>query len=323
MEGFTTYYQGGTNPKNLDSHDEESVNGIKFQKNKNKDILPAVPRIIVIGDIHGDWKVTQKLFLKFKLINSNGKWIAEPKNTHVVQVGDIVDRGGRPDTIGDECSEVKIMDFLDEIHSQAKLYGGGVFCILGNHEIMNVVGNFSYAGNESVKCFGGEKGRKNAFKPGGVMAKRFANTRNTVLKIGKFLFVHGGFNERHLTKSIPEINNLMKEFLKGDERVYNKHFMDYYMAYNGILWNRELSLGSPDCEKLEKILNHFHVNGLIVGHTVQERGINSKCQDKIWRVDTGMSDAFGKIDKKIQVLEILDNGEELPSNNNRPFRVLK
>ena len=64
------------------------------------------------------------------------------------------------------------------------------------------------------------------------------------------------------------------------------------------------------------------MNGLIVGHTVQEGGINSKCRDKIWRVDTGMSDAFGKIDKKIQVLEILDNGEELPSNNNRPFRVL-
>ena len=31
--------------------------------------------------------------------------------TIVVQVGDIVDRGGRPDTIGDECSELKIMDF--------------------------------------------------------------------------------------------------------------------------------------------------------------------------------------------------------------------
>ena len=30
------------------------------------------------------------------------KVIAEPKNTHVVQVGDILDRGGRPDTFGDE-----------------------------------------------------------------------------------------------------------------------------------------------------------------------------------------------------------------------------
>ena len=81
---------------------------------KMPDILPPCDRIIVIGDLHGDWKVTKEIFLKSKLIDMNFKWIAEPKNTIVVQVGDIVDRGGRPDTIGDECSELKIMDFLDE-----------------------------------------------------------------------------------------------------------------------------------------------------------------------------------------------------------------
>lgn len=292
------------------------------KKDNNSGELPPCPRIIVIGDIHGDWDVTKQIFLKYSLINSNGKWIAQPKNTHVVQVGDILDRGGRPDTIGDECSEVKIMDFLDDIHEQAKLYGGGVYCILGNHELMNVVGNFNYSGKESIQCFGGKEGRKNAFQPGGVMSRRFANTRNSVLKIGKFLFVHGGFNEKHLTKSIPEINNIMKRYLNGEKNLYNKDFIDYYMAYNGILWNRELSLGSPDCEKLEKILNHFNVNGLIVGHTVQDSGINSKCNNKIWRVDTGMSQAFGT-KQNIQVLEILDNGEPLSSNNNQPFRVLQ
>ena len=44
----------------------------------------------------------------------------------------------------------------------------------------------------------------------------------------------------------------MKKFLNGNESLYNKHFIDYYMAYNGILWNRELSLGSPDCAKLKR-----------------------------------------------------------------------
>ena len=128
--------------------------------------LPKCKRIIVIGDLHGDWDITKKIFIRYKLIDTNGKWIAKPKDTQVVQVGDIVDRGGRPDTVGDECSEVKIMDFLDDIHEQAQLYGGGVYCILGNHEIMNVVGNFTYAGEESIKCFGGEDERKKAFKSG-------------------------------------------------------------------------------------------------------------------------------------------------------------
>ena len=103
----------------------------------------ACKRIVVIGDIHGDWNITKKIFLKNKLIDRNMRWIVEPKDTKVIQVGDILDRGGRPGTVGDECSELKIMDFLDDIHEQQIIYGG-VFCLIGNHEIMNVVGNFTY-----------------------------------------------------------------------------------------------------------------------------------------------------------------------------------
>jgi hypothetical protein len=285
------------------------------------EILPPCKRIIVIGDIHGDWNITKKLFLKYKIIDENFRWIAEPKDTKIVQVGDILDRGGRPDTIGDECSELKIMDFLDDLNDKAELYGGGVYCLLGNHELMNVVGNFSYSGEMSVKCFGGEKGRKEAFKPGGIVAKRFACSRNAVIKIGSFLFVHGGMSLKHCKKNINQINETMRKFLNGKKELYDKDFIDYYMAYNGILWNRDLSLGSPDCEKVSKILKHYNVNGIIVGHTVQENGINSKCNEKVWRVDTGMSSAFGP-DENIQVLEILDNGEKLPSNGYKPFRVL-
>ena len=56
------------------------------------------------------------------------------------------------------------------------------------------------------------------------------------------------------------------------------------------------------------ILNNENGNGgIVVGHTVQEK-INSKCGGKVWAIDSGMSDAFGKKgDSKIQVLEILNN----------------
>ncbi len=290
-------------------------------KAKKTEILPACKRIIVVGDLHGDWEITKQLFLKYNIIDINNQWIAEPPDTKIVQVGDIVDRGGRPDTVGDECSELKIMDFLDDLNDKAELYGGGVYCLLGNHELMNVVGNFNYSGDMSIQCFGGVEKRKEAFKPGGVIAKRFACSRNAVMKIGSFLFVHGGMSEKHCKKNINEINSTMRKFLDGDKSLYNKDFMDYYMAYNGILWNRELSLGSPDCEKVEKILSYYDVNGIIVGHTVQEKGINNKCNQKVWRVDTGMSSAFGS-KNNIQVLEILDNGEKKTSNGFMPFRVL-
>ena len=288
---------------------------------KMADVLPPCDRIIVIGDLHGDWNVTKEIFLKSKLIDLNFRWIAEPKNTIVVQVGDIVDRGGRPDNIGDECSEMKIMDFLDECHSKAKLYGGGLYCILGNHEIMNVVGNFTYSSPMSIQCFGGIEGRKNQFKPCGILARRFAGTRNTVLKVGDFLFVHAGIMPQHLTKNIQEINEDMRNFLNTPGQNFSKEFSDYYLAFEGILWNRELAVGNPDCNELQKVLSHFKVGSMVVGHTVQSQGINSKCDNRIWKVDTGMSDAFGE-NGKIQVLEILDNGKASTKNNNKPYRII-
>ena len=288
---------------------------------KMPDILPPCDRIVVIGDLHGDWNVTKEIFLKAKLIDVNFRWIAYPQNTVVVQVGDIVDRGGRPDSIGDECSELKIMDFLDECHSKAKLYGGGVYCILGNHELMNVVGNFTYSTPMSIKCFGGVEKRREAFKPTGILARRFACTRNVVLKVGSFLFVHAGIAPKHLTKNIKEINQDMRDYLTSPGSQFTPEFQEYYMAYEGILWNREFSLGEPDCKKIQKVLNHFKVGSMIVGHTVQEQGINSKCDKKIWKVDTGMSDAFGE-NGKIQILEILNNGKPSNDNENRPFRII-
>ena len=288
---------------------------------KMPDILPPCDRIVVIGDLHGDWNVTKEIFLKAKLIDVNFRWIAYPQNTVVVQVGDIVDRGGRPDSIGDECSELKIMDFLDECHSKAKLYGGGVYCILGNHELMNVVGNFTYSTPMSIKCFGGVEKRREAFKPTGILARRFACTRNVVLKVGSFLFVHAGIAPKHLTKNIKEINQDMRDYLTSPGSQFTPEFQEYYMAYEGILWNREFSLGEPDCNKIQKVLNHFKVGSMIVGHTVQEQGINSKCDKKIWKVDTGMSDAFG-VNGKIQVLEILNDGKSSAKNHFKPFRII-
>ena len=61
------------------------------------------------------------------------------------------------------------------------------------------------------------------------------------------------------------------------------------------------------------------MNGLIVGHTVQEEGMNQKCKNKIWRVDTGMSQAFGS-KQNIQVLEITNN-PEYQNNKELPKKI--
>ena len=71
-------------------------------------ILPNVSRIIAIGDLHGDLSALIHALRKAKVIGPRGEWIG--KDTVVVQVGDVLDRGGRgvsvPST--EELEEVEI-----------------------------------------------------------------------------------------------------------------------------------------------------------------------------------------------------------------------
>jgi hypothetical protein len=76
-----------------------------------------------------------------------------------------------------------------------------------------------------------------------------------------------------------------------------------------IFWNRRYGKDDPDCRDLRKSLRYLDAENMVIGHTVQDDGINSKCDGEIWRVDIGMSAAFGgRGGERIQALEITDYG---------------
>ena len=73
-------------------------------------ILDYKKRIVVIGDIHGDFNsLLQSLYIA-EVINKNCDWIG--KNTIVIQLGDQLDKGGRDylsvDTTNDKLEELKV-----------------------------------------------------------------------------------------------------------------------------------------------------------------------------------------------------------------------
>lgn len=288
-------------------------------------ILPSQKRVIAIGDLHGDWKALISCLKLAKLVDRDLNWCAQPPSTKVIQLGDQLDRGGRncsSDT--DEASELKIFNYLDKLHSQATQVGGGVFSLLGNHELMNVRGDMRFTTPMSQKDFGNSlEDRIDAFKPGGYMAKRMACTRNIIMKVGSFLFVHGGYLPNHGQLSLGEINRIMREYLLGN--VYlsqQKYFDDLYLKESSLLWTRRLSGKKPQCGQLNKVFEQLNLNGLVVGHTPQENGIQSSCYQKLWKIDTGMSGAFCRRNPNYQVLEILDDGQANSLNNFKPIRIL-
>jgi len=277
-------------------------------------VLLPVKRIIAIGDIHGDYKATVLALKKAKVIDSNKNWIGG--TTVVVQLGDQIDRGGRVDLdkTEDEDSEFKIMNLLDKLHKKAKKQGGAVYSLIGNHEVMNVMGDYTYTSDMGIKHFGSRKQRQEYFKPGGKIAKKMAKKRNAILRIGDWIFVHAGIPSKIAQKyKIVEINNLMRNYLSGNKKLEkNKAFQELFLNNNSILWTRRFSEDKIDCSDLKKSLKSLGAKHMVIGHTPQEN-INNKCNGAIWRIDTGMSRAFGKRmgSERIQILEILNNGEKV------------
>ena len=275
-----------------------------------KGIYKAPYKILAIGDLHGDYKATLAVLKKGKIINDEKNWIA--KKTHVVQIGDILDRKPRSLNNSDEDSEFKILNLFMKLQKQAYDVGGAFHCIIGNHELLNIMGEFTYVSPMGFKKINKEK-RKELFKPGGKIAKKLAKRWNSIIKIGKYLFVHGGLNKRISYKyTIPYINSLMREYLNGNNKlIHSKRFKKLFINSNSLLWNRQLSGKFVNCKKLQKILNYKKAKSIIVGHTPQPNGINDKC-GLVWRIDTGMSRAFGDFDNdKIQILKIINNGKKI------------
>ena len=90
-------------------------------------------RIVAVGDLHGDYQAWQTIARAAGLIDAGGHWAGG--RTTLVQLGDILDR--QPDSL-------KIVRSLQQLQKEAPRAGGTVVVVLGNHEAMNLLGDFRY-----------------------------------------------------------------------------------------------------------------------------------------------------------------------------------
>lgn len=298
-------------------------------------ILPAVKRIIVIGDIHGDMDKLMSCLRIAKLINNKGKWIG--RDTVVVQVGDQIDScrfNGINDCndpsymIDDKPNDVNILYFMTKLHNMAQKHGGAVYSLMGNHELMNVMGDMSYVSYQNIKMFenyntskgimlDGLTARKHEFSPGNNIANFLACTRKIALVIGSNLFVHAGIIPHIAQKyKIDDMNKLLTMFLLK-ELEQPEIFTDLFTnGKTSPLWTRIYGSTINNCnELLQPLKNIYKVDRIYIGHTPQlKTGISSQCNNSVWMTDVGMSKAFDNISntphRNAQVLEIINDGEQ-------------
>lgn len=271
--------------------------------------LPASARLVAIGDIHGDLKALRAALRLAGAINGDDDWIG--KDLTVVQTGDQVDRG-------DEDREV--LDVLEKLEGAAKAAGGALHVLNGNHELMQATFDFRYVTPRSFESFQGfrdepvpalaerlppeERGRAAAFAPGRAYAQKLAK-HLTVAVVGDSLFAHGGVLPAHVDYGLSRINREASDFLSGKRADLSKALA----GEDSPVWTREFGspqIGGDTCAALGRVLQQVGAKRLIVGHTVQKDGISSACQDRLFRIDVGLSAYYGN--NPVQVLEVTASG---------------
>jgi hypothetical protein len=263
----------------------------------------APARVVAIGDLHGDLSAARAALRLAGATDSLDRWIGG--DLVVVQTGDILDRG-------DE--EEAIFRLFQELDEQARVAGGAVHVLNGNHELMNAYLDYRYVTDGGWTDFEDvaevvavdsflatlephQRARAQALRPGGEFARLLAEN-NTFLIVGQTLFTHGGVLPEHVEFGLDWMNERVRAWLRGEEPQ-----PEWIRGDLSPVWNRLYS-DAPDlaaCDTLTMVLEGLDVERIVVGHTIQDAGITSYCGGRVWCIDVGMAEHYGG---RPEVLEI-------------------
>lgn len=270
--------------------------------------LAAAPaRVVAVGDVHGGADAFKAILQRTGLIDAGERWIGG--TAVLVQTGDVTDRG--PDVRA-------ALDLLMALEPQASKAGGKVRMALGNHEVMNMLGETRDVTPEIFASFGGERAYREAMGPKSRYG-RWLRSHPAIVKVNDSLFMHAGIDPDVTTDSIDALNrDVRTQIARWDDGVAELErrklippfapIMEVVGAAtaeglpladvggthlfhpNGILWFRGYSTwtdaeGGP---KITALLRRYRVKRLVTGHTVQRDGIRERFNGGLYLIDTGL-----------------------------------
>src|SRR5438445_6405963 len=113
--------------------------------------VKAPDAVVAIGDVHNDFDDFVAILRHTGLIDTQNHWAGG--KTTFVQVGDLLDRGPKPR---------EVLNLMMALEKEAPKAGGRVVSLLGNHEMMNIMGDLRYVTPQNYASFadGNSEGRR-------------------------------------------------------------------------------------------------------------------------------------------------------------------
>jgi hypothetical protein len=233
--------------------------------------------ILAISDIEGGYKAFRDFLIAHDVINDALSWTFG--KGHLVLVGDFVDRGN---------SVTQVLWFIYKMEQEAKKHGGNVHFIIGNHEIKNMQENF-YNASEKYLYIASiiDKKQSDLYGEDSLLGRWIAS-KNTIERINGRLFVDGGIHPKisEFDYSLEEINQIVrKNYRKPYYTKRDRNNEDFLVSSNtGPSWYRGYFKDDLSQEDIEKGLDKFGAQAVIVGHTLQW-SVKKLYQGKVFAID--------------------------------------
>jgi hypothetical protein len=104
--------------------------------------LRTPERVVAVGDVHGAYDSFVAILKAAQLIDARERWAGG--RAMFVQTGDVLDRG---------ADSRKVLDLLRRLERDAARAGGRVIPLLGNHELMRLLGDWRYVSEGELRAF--------------------------------------------------------------------------------------------------------------------------------------------------------------------------
>jgi hypothetical protein len=222
--------------------------------------------LFVVADTHGEYAILAGMLRAHGVVDQALRW--RFGRGRVVLLGDVFDRGPH---------QLEILWLIYALEAQARAAGGAVYLVLGNHEILALRGDQRYLNaryRETAKLLGVDAYAQ-LFDAGSVLGQ-WLRSKPTVLKLGDHLCLHGGISPELVARglSLREINDAVRAVLQGHEPAAGaeRERAEFLLGESGPLWYRGYFPGESGRVEatpadIERILGHFGVETLLVGHT--------------------------------------------------------
>jgi len=240
-----------------------------------------VYRYLVISDIHGQFDLFKKLLINNNITDNELNWIWG--SGHLVIAGDVFDRGP---------GVTESLWLIFSLSQQAKLAGGKVHFLLGNHELMILENDFRYAHPKYLTTTEILELNLEDLYSNNTLLGNWLRSRPVCLKINSNLIVHAGISPQvaDLFSSPDAINDAVQACLTGNLADFN--IAELLKGSLGPFWYRGYFTSShkydlTSTKEINKIMIKYESERIIVGHTTYD-DILTFHEDKIINVDAGM-----------------------------------